>query len=392
MVSDVFPVSDVDLFSNEVLLDPYPSYQVLRDTGPAVYLENLKAWALPRYLEIRAALKDWQNVTSTQGIAFNPIQNSNTEGMVITTEGKEHDHLRAILNERLRLGAVRDLTADLDRQSDELVDSLVSRDSFDAVRDLARVYPGQVVGGLLGISHDVSQKLFEWGDASFTSVGPLNERTNAALPVIADLFAFMLGMTKKDFAEGSIGYHLYDAADRGQIPQEICPQMLWNFTGAGADTTMSSMGNAIWLLGRHPQAWAELREDPSLIPSAINEVLRFESSIQIWGRATRADWDAGGTVIPAGSRVAVLLGSGNRDERQFDEPETFDIRRNPRDHLSFGFGVHTCVGAPLARAQLASVLGALLKRVKTFEIGEPIRHLNNVVRSLESLPVTVTAV
>jgi 2,4-dichlorophenol 6-monooxygenase len=391
MAGNASPVSDVDLFSDEVLIDPYPFYRVLRDAGPAIYLEKLDAWALPRYMEIRTALKDWRNVTSTQGIAFNPIQNSNTEGMVITTEGAEHDHLRAVLNERLRLGAVRELATDLDRQSDELVGSLVSRGSFDAVRDLARVYPGQVVGGLLGISHEVSQKLFEWGDASFTSVGPLNDRTNAALPVIADLFAFMVGMTNEDFAEGSIGRDLYDAADRGHIPRDMCPQMLWNFTGAGADTTMSSLGNAIWLLGRHPQAWAQLREDPSLIPAAINEVLRFESSIQIWGRATRADWDAGGTVIPAGSRVAVLLGSGNRDERQFDEPEKFDVTRNPREHLSFGYGVHLCVGAALARAQLASVLGALLKRVKTFEIGEPTRHLNNVVRSLKTLPVTVTA-
>jgi cytochrome P450 len=391
MVNDALTTSNIDLFCDEVLTDPYPYYRELRDMGPAVYLEQTDAWALTRYAGIRPALKDWQTMTSTHGIAFNPVQNANTEGMIITTEGEVHDHQRAILGERLRLGAVRELTSELERQADEMVRRLVDRGSFDGVGDLARKFPSQVVGGLLGISKEASEKLFRWGDASFTVVGPLNDRTNAAFPVIAELLAFMGALTKDDFLEGSIGWSLWDAGERGEVPPETCPQMLWNFTGAGADTTISSMGNAVWLLGRDPEIWDQLRKEPSLIPSAVNEVLRYESSIQVWGRWTRADWDAEGTVIPAGSRVAMMLGSGNRDDRHYPDADHFDIHRNPRDHLAFGYGIHLCIGAPLARAQLSAVIGALVKHVERMDVGEPTRHFNNTVRGLETLPITVRA-
>jgi cytochrome P450 len=364
---------------------------VLRDAGPVVYLEGMGVWALTRYTELRAAFKDWETFSSAEGPAFNDPINESVKNTVVGTDPPAHTAIRKTTLDRLRLSTVREATGLIDAKADEMVAPLVARGSFDAVTELARPFPATIVGELLGVDEDMRDKLIEYGDATFNVLGPLNQRALEGFPLVQGLLERMATMTKADLVPDSMGYKLYEAAERNELPAEQLAVLLWNFTGAGTDTTVSAIGNLIRLLAQHPEQWDLVRNDPGMINAAIDETLRLESPIQIFGRVTARDYEADGAVIPTGQRVALLIGSGNRDERHYPDPDTFDIRRPAEDHLSFGHGIHNCPGANLARLEMQAVVKALLKYARQLEPGQPVRRLNNMSRGLDSLPVTVAA-
>ncbi|MGH7624871.1 MAG: cytochrome P450, partial [Gemmatimonadaceae bacterium] len=180
------------------------------------------------------------------------------------------------------------------------------------------------------------------------------------------------------------------ARERGETSDSEALQLLFQYLGPAFETTINAIGNTLWLLARHPAQWQLLLRQPELIPSAINESLRLESPLQVWSRVAREDVAVGGAEIPAGTRVAMFLGAANRDERHYPDPEAFDVRRNPADHLAFGNGIHTCVGAPLARLEIGSILNAISGKVGEIKLaGDPVRQLNNTSRGFASLPVAI---
>ena len=384
------PHSDIDPFADDVLADPYPYYRRLRDAGPAVHLDALDVWALPRYAEVRAALADWETFTSTQGMAFNDAMNQNVQGNPVALDPPEHNRLRGVLMERLSPREIRKFVEDIERQAETLCESLLQRGSFDGIADLAVAFPAIVVTDLIGLSADARDKLVEWGDQTFNAMGPMNERTQGAFPVVAELLGIMMGLTKDALRPGSAGEAIFEAVERGDITPEECVHLIWDYTGPGIDTTVTAIGTLIHQLALNPDQWDLLRKDPSLITATCNEALRFDPPIQIWSRVATRDWDADGVTVPSGARTAILLGSANRDERHYPDPDRFDVTRNPQDHLGFGFGPHSCVGSSLARAEMSAVLSAMIATFTTIEVGEPTRLLNNMVRRVATLPVTVS--
>jgi cytochrome P450 len=163
-----------------------------------------------------------------------------------------------------------------------------------------------------------------------------------------------------------------------------------DYLGPSLDTTIFATANLILLFGRYPEQWELLREDPTLIANAINEALRLESPIRGFTRHLTADAAIGGATILAGSRALLLYASANRDERKWQDPERFDIRRRASDHLGFGNGTHMCAGLHLARLEMTALLEVLVEKVRRFELGEPVLAVNNVLRGLKSLPVRVS--
>jgi cytochrome P450 len=164
-----------------------------------------------------------------------------------------------------------------------------------------------------------------------------------------------------------------------------------DYLAPSLDTTISAIGNAVWLFATHPDQWRLLQEEPYRIKAALNEVLRLESPISCFTRVAKVATEVGGFHMPARSRVLVSFASANRDERRWDDPDHFDIRRESAGHLAFGHGEHACVGMGLARLEIAAVLTSLVERVRTLELdGSPVRKRNNLIRSFTSLPVTVT--
>lgn len=391
MTASTAPHTDVDLFCDNALLDPYPHYAALREQGAAVYLDRVGMWAITRYDEIRTTLHDWQSYSSDEGTALNADKNAKLRGTILASDPPVHTQLRGVLSARLAPKALRGLKADIERRADELVGSLVSRRTFDAVEDLARAFVLSVVAQLIGIPDDLVDKLLPWADATFTTFGPPNERTGESGPLSAEMFAWLSSVDATELAPNSMGRAVFEAAERGEIEQASCAPLLGAYVVAGMDTTSNALSNAVLLMATHPEQWELLRNDPGLLPATLNEVLRYDSPVQAFSRLVRTEQRIGDVLVLPGERVVLLFGSGNRDEAHYSDANCFDIRRNPVDHLSFGYGVHACAGQGLARIEATALLGALLRRVERLEVGTPVRHLNNVIRGLERLPVTVTS-
>jgi len=379
----------IDLWSDEVLLEPWDHYRAIRDLGPAVRLEPYGLYAVGRYDGVREVTRNWEAFTSAEGVAFNDLMNEAEIGTSAGSDPPEHGVVRALLTERLHLSDVRELGGVLEARAKELVGELVERGWFDAVADLARRYVTDVVGDIIGITGDVLERFAPAGSVFFDAVGPEGDRVYQALPVALELLGDIGRLTKDDMTPGGVGWSLFEAQERGDMPGEDPTIYIWNFVGPAFDTTINGISSTLWLLARHPEQWAMVREDRSLIPAAFNEALRLESPIQIWGRFCRDGAELDGVSIPPGSRIALLLGSANRDERHYPEPDAYRLERNPKDHVAFGHGVHTCLGVSLARAEAQALLSAVVERAGRLECGTPSREPRNTTRGLTSLPMTM---
>ncbi|TDB85007.1 cytochrome P450 [Actinomadura sp. KC216] len=392
MTTSPAPALDLDLFTDEALLDPWPLYQQIRDTGPVCRLSRLNVWAMGRYAQVRAALGDWETYSSASGIGLNDVANEATRGLIIATDPPEHDRLRGVLAERLSPREIRKLGDDIRRRAAELVGDLVEKGEFDTVTDLAQDFPLSIVLDLIGLPQDGRDKVLTWADAAFSASGPEGPRTDAALPLLQDQLVYLATRATPDqLAPGSMGRAIYEAAEAGKIASESCVPLMSAYVTAGLDTTINAISNAVWYFATYPDQWDAVREDRGLIPSAFNEILRIESPVQFFCRVTTRDVDVEGMVLPEGSRVMMLYASANRDERRWPDPQRFDVRRNPAEHVAFGYGMHGCAGQGLARLEGHSILEALADRVTRFEVGTPQRRINQLIRGLSALPTTVHA-
>src|SRR3954453_5168064 len=380
------PTSSLDLFSDEVLVDPYPSFAELRELGPVVHLPANDVYALTRYDVIRDALGDPETFSS-RSIGFNPMVNEALQGTPLASAPPVHAQLRATLAENLSPRALRGLKAQIDAKAEALVGELVTKGSFEAIDALARAFPLEVVADLIGFTGHVRDNMLRWGQAAMQVIGPMNQRTMENFPIAGELYGWCSSVTADDLAPGSVGRGIFDAEARGDIPPQTAGHIIHQYLGAGVDTTVAAIGNIVALFAAHPEQFDLVRKDASLVPAAFAEVLRFWVPIHAWGRSVTRDVEIDGVTVPAGSQVALLLGAGNRDPRHYDDPDAFLVERNPADHLSFGYGPHGCAGQGLARLEAHAVIESLVRRVQRLVVGEEVRVPSNTTRSIEELPV-----
>ncbi|HEU4755154.1 MAG TPA: cytochrome P450 [Agromyces sp.] len=379
--------ADVDLFADDVLIDPYPTFATLRDLGAVVHLPANDVYALTRYDAIRDALGDPETFSSVKAIGFNPAVNDALQGTSLASDPPTHTQLRATLSANLTPRALRGLGDRIAEKADALVARLAAGGGFEAIDELARAFPLEIVADLIGFTGDVKANMLRWGQAAMEVIGPMNQRTVENFPIAGELYGWCSAVTANDLAEGSIGRGIFDAQARGEIPEGSAGHIIHQYLGAGVDTTIASIGNIIALFGRHPEQFELVRQDPSLVPSAFAEVLRYWPPVHAWGRRATRDVEIDGATVPAGAQVAVLFGSGNHDERHYDDPDRFDVTRNPVDHLSFGYGPHGCAGQGLARMEGHAIIGALATHVRSFRIGDEVRVPSNITRSIDRLDV-----
>jgi cytochrome P450 len=385
--------TDVELFSDEVLRDPFPRYRELRDLGPAVYLTRYGLYGLFRYDQVRTALKDWQTFTSSQGVALNPIANGAWQNSILSMDPPKHGTIRKVFDDALRPKFIRRVAGDLEQQAEALVDEIMERGEFDGVQDFAQRLPVNVVMDLVGFPRDEGrEKILGWAVSAFNFAGPPGERQTASLPFAQAQLEYMLTNAGPDnLLPDSFGKIVYAAAGRGEITPEEAVTMMLGYANAGLDTTINAVGSVLWLLANNPAEWQAIRQDPALIPGAFLEGVRMESPAQFFSRVTTRDVEIGDTTIPAGARVLHCYGSANRDERHYPEPDRFDARRNPVDTVAFDWGVHTCPGRTLASMEGHALLGALARRASVIEpAGEPTRIVNSITRGWHTLPLRVS--
>jgi cytochrome P450 len=383
-------VYDVDLYSDDVIAEPYEHYRAIRNAGSAVWLPRNGLWAVGRFADVRTVLRDYRRFSSARGIAANDLINTSSIGNTITSDPPDHGKMRGIIRAPLTVPALKEVASRIEAEAESLVERLVKQGRFDAVGDCARYLPVSIVSELVGLPEEGRSNMLRWAAATFDALGAMNARGEAALPHIRQLHAYCgdentISRLRPDGWAAAI----WRAAERGEISRDKCPVMMRDYISPSLDTTIFATASLIWLLGQNPDQWDLVRQDHSLIPAAINEAIRLESPIRGFTRVVAEDTAIDGAELIGGSRILVLYASANRDERKWDEPEKFDVRRDAREHLGFGFGAHICAGMHLARLEMTALMTAFARRVSRFELGEPVRAINNVLRGFESLPVTV---
>jgi cytochrome P450 len=382
------PESDIDLFCDDVLRDPYPAYRELRSLGAAVWMRPVDMFALSRFTDVREALRNWEVFSSARGAAMNAEINEAIAGNTLGSDPPKHQRLRDVLVRPLLPAAMREVNALIEGEAENIVEQLIGSPSFDAAVVLAQHLPLAVVSHLVGLPEKDRARMIDWGNASFDSLGPANVRGLAARQVAMGLIEYAFKeIDPSALKQGSWGARAFEAAERGEVTMDEARGLILDYVAPSLDTTIFAITNAVWLFGLHPDQWDLLRGDIGLMPGAINEVLRLESPVQIFSRYLTRAVQIEGTTLPQGSRAMVLYGSANRDERKWIEPERFDIRRKAAEQLAFGHGEHLCVGLPLARLEMRAILGSLAKRVERFDILRMERGLNNTLRGIKHLEV-----
>ncbi len=390
------PKIDVDPYSTDILADPYPFHHELREAGPVVRLEPHGVWATGRYEQVRDVLTDWQTFMSGAGVGMSDLRAEDSwrpPSLLLEADPPDHTVVREIIEDVLSPKAVKVLREKFEARAEALVDRLVSVDSFDAVADFAEVFPVQAFADEVGVPEEGRENLLPYGEMVFNGFGPHNELFKAAMENAEDVQEWIMASCRREvLSPGGFGELIYEAADEGKITEEQAMMLVRSFLSAGLDTTVSALGNAVYLLAANPDQWELLRTDPSQARAAFEETIRFESPVQQFFRTATGDTELAGVEIAKDDRVMIFFGAANRDPRRWEDPDRFDITRKASGHLAFGLGIHSCVGKPVARIEGEALLGALARKVGRIEFdGEPRRHLNNTIRSFESLPVAFHA-
>ena len=262
---------------------------------------------------------------------------------------------------------------------------------FDAVTELAAAFPLRVFPDAVGIGQSGRENLLPYGDLAFNSFGPSNDLVARPATRAAELSAWVDSQCARDrLSDGGFGAQIWAAADRGDITYEQAPLIVRSLLTAGVDTTVNGLSAVLYAFATHPDEWARVRANPTLARTAFDEAVRWESPVQTFFRTATRDIEIAGTLIPEGRKILMFLGAANHDPRRWENPDAFDLRRDPSGHVGYGMGIHQCVGQHVARLESEALLTALAARVETIEIAGPVRrHLNNTLRSWESVPIRV---
>lgn len=389
------PVSRVDPFSDDFLTAPYPFYADLREAGPVVYLEHYGLWTCARHGEVQAVLTDWKTFSSAAGVGIDDFRLTKPwrpPSLLLEVDPPLHTRTRTVMNRALSAKPMAALRAGFQAAAEKLADEVVSRRRVDAITDIAEAYPLSVFPKAIGLGSDGLENLLPYGSMVFNAFGPRNSHFEAAMADAARVVPWINAQCARETLSGDgIGATIWAGVDTGEITAEEAPLMVRSLLTAGLDTTIISIGNALYAFSENPAQWQALRDNLASVRPAYDEVLRWESPIQTFFRTTTREIEIGGVTIPADSKILLFLASANRDPRRWEDPERFDIGRRATGHTAFGAGIHLCVGQMLARLEAEMIFTALARRVARIDMaGEPRRKLSNTLRQFASLPVELT--
>ncbi|PHR92597.1 MAG: cytochrome [Robiginitomaculum sp.] len=388
------PSLNINLFSVSSLECPYENYKTIRDTAPVTYLSPDGIYALGRYTNVRQALTDWEKFSSSEGVALNDGMNFALKGTTLGSNPPEHGRLRSVLTRPLMPQSINQLRERMQGLAAELINNLAKKGQFDAVPDLARHLPLTVVSELVGLPEEGRQRMLDWAAAGFNCMGPSgNERVENGFPTIMEMGKYVSDPSLPDrLRPGSWSATLYEAVKSGELVEKEFQSVIAGYLTPSLDTTIFAISNMIKLFAENPEQWAKLRAEPALAARAINEALRIESPLQYFSRLTTEEVNVDGFVIPANSRVLMMFASANRDERKFQNPETFDITRASTGgggHLAFGTAHHMCAGRNLALLEMRVLLDEMIKQFTSIRLISEKRVINNMLRGYQNIVIEV---
>ena len=395
----------LDLLSPEFRRDPYPALASAREAEP-VHQDALGIWYVLRHADCVSLMKDprlgrdlrkWAGYGFVRPyIAESPLERC-VESWMFSLDPPEHTRLRRLVARAFTPKAVEAMRGFIERTADELIDEMGDAREVDLMRDFAQPFPVRVIARILGLSIDDYAELRRWSDAVAVVVEPTARKKQrlAANDALVELTAYLAAQAaeRRRAMGDDVLSTLLRAEDDGDRlgSDELISQLVLLFI-AGHETTANLIGNGMLALLRHPAELARLRADASLVPTAVDEMLRFDGPVNTNARAVHVDVEVAGKVIPKGSLLMCMLGSANRDPSVFASPDRFDVGRSPNPHIGFGGGVHFCLGAPLARLEAQVAFECLLARFPQIETDEARIEWRDLVnlRGLKTFPVRLS--
>jgi len=390
---------DFDPFSDVFFNDPYPTYRRLRDEAPVYHNEKYGFYALTRHEDVSEAYKNHETFSSSKGVDLATITSDEPmHPILIMMDPPDHNRMRVLVS---RVFTPRAIGA-----MEPMVREVVARflaeagaTQFDVVHDFSALFPVEIITRMLGVPEESRQDVRLWLDRTLTresgSIGMSEDGLAAAME--SGLMYYNLIVSKRETPGDDMISKLIAAEltnDDGTISR-LDDVEIAGFAsllgGAGAETVTKLIGNAAVLFADNPEQWQKVLDDPAAIPAAVEEILRYHPPAQYVGRYTLKDVTLHGVTTPAGTPVLLVNGSGSRDERVYDDPDRFDIDREQGQNIALGYGVHSCLGAALARMESRIAIEALRERMPRFEVDRAgLRRVNMTnVAGFSHVPVTI---
>ncbi|KYK48399.1 cytochrome [Bradyrhizobium liaoningense] len=393
---------DLEKLTPEFYDDPYPTYRALRENEPVKRLPNGTVF-LTRYDDLVTTYKNTKSFSSDKKREFapkygdTPLYEHHTTSLVFN-DPPSHTRVRRLIMGALSPRAIASMEGDLIKLVDGLLDTIAAKGAFELIEDFAASIPIEVIGNLLDVPHEERGPLRDWSLAILGALEPVvspevGARGNKA---VADFLAYLQTLVARRRAkpgnpERDVLTRLIQGEENGERLSE--KELLHNcifLLNAGHETTTNLIGNGLVALDRHPDQKQRLIDNPDMIKTALEEMLRYESSNQLGNRMTTERVELGGVVLDAGTSVTLCIGAANRDPAQFPDPERFDIARTPNRHLAFATGAHQCAGMALARLEGAIAISRFLARFPNYAVsGQPVRGGRVRFRGFLSVPCAI---
>lgn len=385
-------------YDQEFANDPYPIYKRLRDEAPVYHCAPLNFWALSRYADVAEAHRDFKTFSSTGGVTIEGIDAF--APLLIVKDPPEHRWHKALITKVFtpeRMGALEPFIRGL---VTSLLDKAAEKEEFDFVQEFSLLVPLEVISELIGIPqelrqeiHQLTNKMLYRGDASGLA------EVAAHMATLNEIYVGLVRDRRANPRNDPITYLAETEVqdDEGVVRRLTDDEMAFRFAelaAAGHETVAKAIPNGAMAFQRFPSERQKLKENPALLPSVVEEILRFDPPSQLQGRTTTRDVTLHGVTIPAGSKTMLLTGAATRDERKFENPDIFDIARDaPLDAVYFGFGIHRCLGIHLARLEIRIAFEELFKRFPNFEVdtARATRAVLSNVRGVSTLPARLGA-
>jgi cytochrome P450 len=385
--------------------DPYPVYERLRAHGPIIYDDATDHWLVTRYDDVNSLLRDrrfgrtYLHVATHEEmghpsppVALDPFWHLINHG-ILDMEPPDHTRVRRLVSKAFTPRMVESMREPVQRMTDELVDAVAGAGEFDLLPTIAEPLPVAVIAELLGVPGADRGLLRPWSAdiCRMYELHPSEEDVRVASRASIEFSDYLraLSRERRQAPTGDLISELALVVDDGERLTEdeligTCVLLL----NAGHEATVNVTGNGWWALFRHPATLERLRSDPQLVPSAVEELMRWDTPLQLFERWVLEDVELHGVLVPRGAELGLVFGSANRDPSVFESPDELRIDRDPNPHLTFGAGIHFCLGAPLARLELQTSFGTVLRRLPTLEpADEPRWKPGYIIRGLESLRV-----
>ena len=380
--------------SPRAIADPYPLYGELRRKDPVHRMRLINAWALTRYRDIDRVLRDHKTFSSA---VASKVQRRTGLVSMLETDPPDHTRLRSLVSQGFTPRAIEGLRPRIERIAEDLVEVAATNGRVDLMASIAYPLPVVVIAEMLGVPPEDMSRFERWSNDISLNIEPTLDddeiaRVRKAADELTEYFEGIILLRRSDPKDDIISALLAAEEEGDKLTHEELIRTLILLLVAGNETTRNLIGNGVLALLSNPDQFELLRESPSLMGSAVKELLRFDSPVQLDGRTATVDIELGGRSISAGQPVIAVIGAANRDPDVFEDPDKLDIRRTGTSHLSFGRGIHYCLGAPLAEMEGRIALAAIMRKFPKIQLAaEPERRRQTVLRGLKHLWVETSA-